>query len=154
LTLITRTGQTGQVIQYPAIPGTPSTPQIHPIKADLGAALNYLANPYSSSLVAGTTDLLTFSLRPSELNASTSGDVYVGVIVEADPATPFTPAIPSISGLTPVASNTNGSSAFGLFRVEREGLYLLNVTDASPLTPHASRNYSVKLFIAGDANRD
>ena len=76
-------------------------------------------------------------MRPSEILSTNSGDVYIGVIVEADTVSPFTPAIPSISGLTPVASNVNGSSAFGLFRVEREGLYLLNVTDAAPLTPHA-----------------
>ena len=132
LSILTHSGQTGQVVTYGG-----ATPQVGTIKADIGAAITYLQNPYQGTLAAGATDQLVFSVRPSEINATNSTDVYLGVIVEADPATPFTPAIPSISGLTPVASSVNGNTAFGLFRVEREGLYLLNVTDAAPLTPHA-----------------
>ena len=149
LTLITHTGQPGQVVSYAG-----ATPQTSTIKADLGAALNYLANPYTTTLTAGSTDQLVFSVRPSEIASTGSGDVYVGVIVEDLTGSGLLPAVPSIAGLTLVASNTSGSSAFGLFRVEREGMYLLDVTDTSPLTPNPSRNYSVKLFIAGDANRD
>jgi hypothetical protein len=153
LTLVTKTGQPGSVIEYPdGI--TRFTFNVSPVTSDLGAVLNYLANPYSTTLTAGSTDRLVFSVRPSELNATNSGDVYVGVIVEDLTGSGLLPAVPSIAGLTLVASNTSGSSAFGLFRVEREGMYLLDVTDTSPLTPNPSRNYSVKLFIAADVNSD
>ena len=95
-------------------------------------------------------------MRPSEINATNSGDVYLGVIVEGTvplpPGTvPFTPALPTIDGLTAIASNITGNKAFGLFRVEKEGLQLLKIAGANGTTSGA---YSVRLFIAGDANRD
>ena len=150
ITLLTRTGQSGQVIQYPATPGTPSTPQMSPVKADLGAALTYLATPFTSTLTAGATDQLVFSVRPSEIISTNSTDVYVGVIIEANGSSVF-PGLPTIDGLTALVSNVTGNKSFGLFRIEKEGLQLLKITGANGTTAGA---YSVKLFIAGDANRD
>ena len=74
VTLVTRTGQTGQVIDHTS----PLTPNASPVKADLGAAVTYLQNPYTSTLAPGATDRLVFSVRPSEVNATNSGDVYRG----------------------------------------------------------------------------
>ena len=150
ITLLTRTGQSGQVIQYPATPGTPSTPQMSPVKADLGAALTYLATPFTSTLTAGATDQLVFSVRPSEIISTNSTDVYVGVIIEANGSSVL-PGLPTIDGLTALVSNVTGNKSFGLFRIEKEGLQLLKITGANGTTAGA---YSVKLFIAGDANRD
>ncbi|MDH5639643.1 MAG: putative Ig domain-containing protein, partial [Nitrospira sp.] len=161
LTLITHTGQPGSVITYPA----GLSPQSSVLKADLGAALSYLQTPYQGTLDAGSVDQLVFAVRPSEIIATNSGDVYVGVIVEGtDPllpgSVPLAPAVPTIAGLTPVASSSNGGSSFGLFRIERDGLYLLNVSALSPPVlssvegQSSALPYSVRLFIAGDANRD
>lgn len=57
----------------------------------------------------------------------------------------------TIDGLTAIASNVTGNKAFSLFRIEKEGLQLLKIAGANGTTSGA---YSVKLFIAGDANRD
>ncbi|MDH5668993.1 MAG: putative Ig domain-containing protein, partial [Nitrospira sp.] len=149
LILITHTGQPGSVIDYSAL-----SPQSSVLQADLGAALTYLQTPYQGTLEAGATDQLVFAVRPSEIVSTNSGDVYIGVIVDAEGTDPFTPAAPVIQGLTPLASNSTGSSAFGLYRIERDGLYLLNVSNAASSASSESRPYRVTLFIAGDANRD
>lgn len=56
--------------------------------------------------------------------------------------------LPTIDGLTAIASNVVGNKAFGLFRVEKEGLQLLKIAGVNGTTSGA---YSVKLFITGDA---
>ncbi|MDH5669840.1 MAG: Ig-like domain-containing protein, partial [Nitrospira sp.] len=156
LTLSTHTGQPGSVIDY----ASPLTPHASPVAADLGAALSYLQTPYQDTLEAGATDQLVFAVRPSEIVSTNSGDVYLGVIVEAEgtdsqgTSSASAVPVPSIQGVTPLASNVVGNSAFGLFRIERDGLYLLNVSDAASSASSESRPYRVTLFIAGDANRD
>ena len=59
--------------------------------------------------------------------------------------------LPTIDGLTVLASHVTGHTAFGLFRIEQEGQQLLTIAGANGTTSGA---YSVTLFMAGDANRD
>jgi YD repeat-containing protein len=92
LTLITHTGQPGQVIEYPSIVNGHSSSVTSLIKTDLGAAIMYLQQPYLGSLSAGSVDQLVFAVRPSEINATPSGDVYIGVIVEGSDPLPRPPA--------------------------------------------------------------
>ena len=132
----------GEAVAY----GTTVT--TNPVTADLGAALNYLANPISGSLASGATDRYSLSVRPSELNSPAGGAVLMGVIVEASPGSTLAPTIPVLEGYTAIASSTANGRAFALFRVDQTGLDLLKIAGSG------SGAYTVRVFVAGDVNRD
>src|SRR5262245_18442700 len=110
------------------------TPTTHQVTADLGAASDYLAHVISGSLAAGGTDRLSFSLRQSELDATATDALYLGVIVHAEVGSTLQPGIPELHGLTPLASNSDGGSAFALYKVDREGLQLLEIAGEDAAT--------------------
>ncbi|MCB1966835.1 MAG: hypothetical protein KDI64_12570, partial [Candidatus Accumulibacter sp.] len=116
------------------------------ITADLGSSLGYLATSFSGDLAAGEEDRLAFTLRDSELASTASGAVYLGLIVEGSGG--LLPQIPVLQGLSPVASSVQGNRAFALYRLDRAGLKLIEVSAAS------AGSYQLSLFVAGDANRD
>ena len=55
----------------------------------------------------------------------------------------------SLAGLSPLRTATSPGSAFALFALDREGLYLLEVTGGG-----TAGAYSLRLFVAGDVNAD
>ncbi len=143
--LVLAAGQHGDAISYGA------TPQVTSIKADLGAAISYLAAPHDGILSAGGADLYSFTVRESEIAGTAGGSVYLGVVVTATPGSGLAPAIPTIAGLTPTASSVNGNSAFALFKIDAAGLRLLRIAGVDAAS---AGGYSIEFFIAGDANRD
>src|SRR5208283_326057 len=99
---------------------------------------------YPGNLASGTTDSFAFLLTASEVASTRSGTVLVGVAIQAAAGSSVQPAVPAISGLTPLVQRTGPGSAFGLFAVSREGLELLQLTGAG-----TSGAYTLQLFIAG-----
>jgi YD repeat-containing protein len=97
----------------------PLTGATAPVTADLGAATNYLQNPYSGALTVGALDQLTLTIRQSELQDTASGSLYLGVLVNASVGG-FNPAVPALEGASLVASHTSSGSAFGLYKIDRD----------------------------------
>src|SRR6266568_2814169 len=138
-------GEGGSAVRYA---GTPSTVAL---TADLGPATSYLTQTFTGDLAAGGTNRYSLALRPSELDSSASGAVYLGVVVEADAGSSVQPAVPQLDGFTPIASRADAHSAFALYRVDRAALQLLEISGASAAT---LGRYKLSFFVAGDANRD
>ncbi|MEH2362218.1 putative Ig domain-containing protein [Nostoc sp.] len=135
LTLATGTpGTGGEAITYSA------TPQVSPVLADLGSAAQFTGKTTNDSL--GESDRFTFSLRDSELRSTATGTVLLGVELQGNMA------LPTLLGLTPVATHLDASGSYALFAVNRAGL---NLIELSP-SPHLPT--SLSLFVAGDVNRD
>jgi YD repeat-containing protein/VCBS repeat-containing protein len=141
-----------------AIDYSGATPAVRALAGDLGAARSYLAAPFAGNLAAGEDDRLAFAVRPSEFASTASGTIYLGVIVEAAAGSALLPAIPMIDGLTPIASSAAGGQAFALYALSWDAsalpgdvLHLLRVAGADATT---AGDYSLQIFIAGDANAD
>jgi YD repeat-containing protein len=133
LTLATVTpGTGGEAITYS------TTPQVSPVLADLGSAAQFTGKTINDSV----GDRFTFSLRDSELGSTATGTVLLAVSVN----NALNPAVPLISGLTPIVTQSDADSAFALFAVDRAGLNLLQLGGASA--------YSLQLSVAGDVNHD
>src|SRR5207244_9581887 len=96
----------------PGAPGTAishnPTPQILPTVADLGSAVRFTGNVQAGTLSAGGTDRYTFSLRDSELRSTASGIVLLELSVQAAPGSALQPAVPTIPGLIPLATHSDG----------------------------------------------
>ena len=140
--LVLATGTNGGAIDY-TVP-----PIVTPIASDLGSALTYLAAAHSGGLGAGESDLYSFIIRDSEIAAANNGSIYLGVVVTAQNGSTLAPSIPTLSGLAPIAFNSDGTSAFALFKIDHAGLQLLKIAGQN------AGNYSFEMFVAGDANRD
>jgi YD repeat-containing protein/VCBS repeat-containing protein len=124
------------------------TPQILPTAADLGSAVRFTGAVQAGTLSAGSTDRYTFSLRDSELRSTASGIVLLGVSVQAVPGSALQPVVPTIPGLTPLATHSDGGSSFALFALDRAGLKLLEIRGAN------AGAYTLQLTVAGDSNAD
>lgn len=122
-----------------------------PIVADLGSSGQFLASDQSGTLATGGTNRYAFSFEPSEIQATTSGEVFVGISVQAASGSSFQPAIPAIAGLVPVASHTTAHGSFALYAITKGGLELLSLSGANGSTSGA---YTLHLFVAGDVNGD
>src|SRR3990167_6664639 len=118
-----------------------------PLAADLGAALAHVGAIRTGALVDGATERLAFSVRQSEIDATPGGAVLLGVVMGASSGN-LAPALPQIAGLTPVLTRVQGNQAFALFRIDQAGLQLLQLAGAG------AGGYSLRLFVAGDANGD
>jgi len=136
---------TSAVIQY-----APSF-QVLPLTADLGSSGQFLASNRSGMLAAGGTDRYAFSLRPSELLATASGTVYLGISVQAAAGSVLQPAVPALAGLTTLATHTSTTSAFALYDITQAGLERLDLSGANSST---SGGYTLHIFVAGDVNGD
>ena len=68
------------------------------------------------------------------------------------PGSTLQPAVPSISGLTPLVRRTGSGTAFALFAIDRAGLELIQVAGAD--LPRTSGAFSLRIMIAGDGNQD
>ena len=90
------------------------TSQVLPITADLGSSGEFLTTNPSGTLAAGGTNRYAFSFRSSEVLATASGEIYLGISVQATAGSLFQPAVPSIAGLTPLLSRTTASGTFAL----------------------------------------
>jgi len=138
-------GQAGESINYLA------DPVVSPITANLGTARQFIGTPFAASLNAGATDRYTFLLRDSELASTNAGAVLMGVTVEASADSTLTPGAPTIAGVSPLASQTQGQRSFALFAIETSALQLLSVSGADAFTAGA---YQVTFSIGGDINAD
>jgi hypothetical protein len=118
-----------------------ATAQVLGISQDLGGATSFNGVTTSGTLGNGESKRYVFNVRQSEIMATANQQVLLSVDFSAKSA-----AIPQIAGLTPVATRINGDRAVALFAIAHEGLYLLEI--------NGSGNYSLKLAIAGDTNRD
>jgi YD repeat-containing protein len=125
--------------------------QVLPITADLGSSGEFLTTNQSGTLAAGGTDRYAFSFRPSEIQATASGEIYLGISVQAAPGSLLQPAVPSIAGLTPLLSHTTANGAFALFAITQAGLERLDISGANGSTSGA---YTVHMDVAGDVNGD
>ena len=118
-----------------------------PLAGDLGAALGYVGASQSGSLGASASAHHAFSVRQSEIDSTAGGAVLLGLVISAVSGD-LLPGLPQIAGLGPVLTRIQGNQAFALFRIDRAGLQLLQLAGAG------SGNYSLRMFVAGDANGD
>ncbi len=125
--------------------------KVLPLTADLGSSGEFLASNQTGTLAAGGTDRYAFSLRPSELLSTSSGGIYLGISVQAAVGSALQPGVPSIAGLTPVATSVGSTSSFALYAISQSGLELLDVSGTNHSTSGA---YTVHMFVAGDVNGD
>ena len=79
------------------------------LAADLGAARSYLTQPVEGNLAVGEADRYAFAVRPSEFRSTASGDVYLGIILEAQAGSALVPGLPIIEGRDAVASGSETS---------------------------------------------
>jgi YD repeat-containing protein len=133
-----------------AIRYTPSL-LVSPLTADLGSTGQFLSSDRTGTLSAGGTDRYTLGLRSSELASTTSGEVYLGISVQATAGSALQPAVPALAGLTPLVSRTTAHGAFALYAITQSGLELLQLSGANGTT---AGDYTVHLFVAGDVNGD
>ncbi len=137
--------QTGKAIEYGA------NVLISPVLADLGGPGQFSNTPFHGTLTAGASDLLSFNLRPLEIQSTRQGTVLLGVELRADVGSALQPALPTIAGLTPLLQRIGNGSAFALFSVSDAGLALLRIAGIDAGSAGA---YTLQLFVAGDANED
>ncbi|MDB5349719.1 MAG: repeat protein, partial [Planctomycetota bacterium] len=126
------------------------TPELLPIAGDLGSSGQFVGTTRPGMIAAGETDRFVFSLRTSEIDSTSAQIVYLGIAINAAPASSLQPAVPRLDGLTPIVSRRSGGSAFALFAVFRSGLERLDLAGIAG----TSGDYSLHLFIAGDVNED
>ncbi len=136
---------TSAVVQY-----APSF-QVLPLTADLGSSGEFLASNQTGTLAAGGTDRYAFSFRPSELLSTASGEIYLGITVQATSGSALQPGVPLIVGLTPLVSHTSALGSFALYAIGEAGLELLDVSGANGAT---KGSYTLHMFVAGDVNGD
>ncbi|MFH1842062.1 MAG: Ig-like domain-containing protein, partial [bacterium] len=136
-------GGQGQSISYAA----DGTVTVDVLDADLGGAAQFTGQTQAGDLVSGETDVYAFSIRQSEIDATTAGHLIVRVAITADPGLGV--ADPTVSGLTPLSVERFGDTTTALFAVEHEGLYRLSVAGAS-----GSGSYQLALSAGGDVNLD
>ncbi len=127
------------------------TPVVQPIRSDLGGASQYLSQTKTDTIVAGTTNRYAFTMRTSELHSVPTDVVMMGVEIKATAGSTFSPAIPSIGGLTPLVQRLSAGRSFALFAVARDGLQLLEIQGNTTTT---SGGFTIRIFVAGDANVD
>jgi YD repeat-containing protein len=135
-------GVAGEAIRYG------DSVEVMPLAADLGAARGYLMQPRVASFSAGDEHFYSLVTRDSEVLLAADAAVLLGVIIEADAASGFAPALPELAGHVAIASRVEDGRSFALFRIDRASLDLLRVTGSG------EGDYSLSLFVAGDANRD
>jgi YD repeat-containing protein len=140
LTMAVPAGAVGQAIRH----GAP--PVAFPLKGDLGGAGQFSAAVLTGTLGASGTDRYALGIRPSELRATASGKVFVAVTIESANST-LQPALPVISGMMPALSRTEAGSAFAIYALDHDGLYLLELAGANPTTSGA---YRLTMAIVGD----
>jgi VCBS repeat-containing protein len=121
--------------------------QRHALTADLGAALGYVGASRNGSLASGAGDYYVFSVRQSEIDATAGGAVLLGVVMGATSGD-LTPVLPQLAGLQPIFTRAQGNQSYALFRIDHAGLQLLQLAGAG------SGTYSMRIFVAGDANGD
>src|SRR5262249_13053961 len=126
-----------------------AAPKTLPVTADLGGASRFLAHDQNGTLAAGATDRYTFALRPDEPQSTAGGTVLLGVEVDAAAGSALRPAVPVVTGLTPLAQHTVGGSAFALFAIDNDRIQVLQVAGASGTTAGA---YTLHLFVGGDVD--
>ena len=114
---------------------------------ELGGALAYLARDTTATFT-GDTQRYSVAVRPSETTLPAGGAFLLGVVVEAEPGSAFVPDVPAIDGFAAIASGSDGTRAFALFRVDRAGLDLLRVNGSG------TGGYRLQLFAAGDIDGD
>ncbi|KPJ75957.1 MAG: hypothetical protein AMJ54_13385, partial [Deltaproteobacteria bacterium SG8_13] len=136
-------GGQGQSISYAA----DGTVTVDALDADLGGAAQFTGQIQAGNLVSGETDVYAFSIRQSEIDATTAGRLTIRVAVTADPG--LDAADPVVSGLTPLSVERFGDTTTALFAVEHEGLYRLNITGTT-----GSGSYQLALSAGGDVNLD
>jgi YD repeat-containing protein len=141
----------GTFIDYPAAGASLLTPREIPLTADLGVANRFLLTAMPGNLAPGAIDRYAFTIRSSEIASVADGMILLGVQVTADAGSALLPAIPEIPGMTPLAAQRSGGSAFALFAISRASLQLLEIGGADS---SASGAYTVQLFVPGDVNLD
>ncbi len=123
-----------------------TTPSTHPIDGDLQGANDFAGQPWADTLAAGGTARYVFRLQEEEIASTATGRLLLRIEVAATDGS-FQPDAPRIPGLTPLSTQSVGGRAVALFSIDREGLYLVEVSGADATTQGA---YEIRVDAAGD----
>ncbi len=133
----------GESIQY----GTTVTTA--PLAGNLGSLYQLTAAGVSGTLPAGETARYALGVRESEVAATSTGFVLIGIVAEATGGT-LQPAVPAVAGLTPLVSRAAGGKSFALYAISDAGLKLIELSGAAA----TAGTYTLRVFVAGDVNFD
>ena len=139
---IALTGAGGSSFSY----ATNTQPRVHPIAGRLGAAATFSGQSRSAALTSGETARYAFSVRQSELDSTSTGEVLIRASVSTEAGLQVT--APQIAGLTPRTTSVNGDRAEAVYAVTREGLYQVIINEAGG----TSGNFTLELMVAGDVD--
>ncbi|MCA9184291.1 MAG: Ig-like domain-containing protein, partial [Planctomycetales bacterium] len=119
-----------------------------PATANLSGAVHFQTELQNDTLAAHAVDRYIFSIRQSEIDATTSRMLTVRVAVTGSNG--LLPAVPEITGLQALSVERSGNTIVALYAVEQEGQYFVTVTGEGD----SSGNFDLSLTIAGDLNTD
>ncbi len=124
------------------------TPTTSPVAGNLGAAATFTGQSRAGSLAAGGAERFGFSVRQSELDSTSTGEVLVRVVVDTSGGLQVSP--PEIPGLIPRSTQMGSDGAEAIYAITREGLYHFEITE----TGGTAGDFDVELMVVGDINRD
>ncbi len=125
------------------------TPQIMPINDNLGTVSDFVGITHDDVLPAGQTNRYAFIIRDSEVASTNSDMVLLGIAVSG--SGDFEPAVPVVSGLTPLSTWSDGIESFALYAIESAALEVVEISGADAVS---FGSYEFEVFIAGDVNSD
>jgi len=144
LTGSVRIGGAGESIAYHA----DGSVSVQAVTADLGGLTQFTGEVAAESLGAGASDLYTFSIRASEIAATSGGQLILRVAIDA--AAGLNLADPAVLGMTPLSVERTDNRIVALFGFTQEGLYQLRIAG----TGASSGSYELRMAAAGDLDLD
>ncbi len=139
-----RIGGSGESIVYNA----DGSVTAQAVTADLGGLAQFTGDATAGAVGAGETDTYVFSVRASEIAATSAGQLILRM--ELDATAPLVLDAPTVRGMTPLSVERLGSRIVALFGFETEGLYQLSIGG----TGGSAGNYTLRMSAAGDLDFD
>ena len=134
----------GLAFEYPSS----ATPVTSSVEADLGAAASYTGQTLSGDLAAGGTQRFAFSVRQSELDSTSTGELLVRIVGRTSGGSQVDP--PEIPGLVARSTQSVAGRSEAVYSIGREGLYQFAVSESGGM----SGTLDIELMVAGDVNQD
>ena len=144
LEMVVGAAGTGSTVEYSDI----LLPTVSPVLANLGAPATFAGNSVTAPLSAGESKYFAFSIRESEIDSTSTGEVLIRVVARTSGG--IEPNLPSIRGLVPRTTAITSDRAEGIFAMAKEGLYLVEVSGAAGVPG----DVELEISVAGDINED
>jgi len=138
-------GQPGQTIEY----ADGEVQAVDPLDVTLGPVRHLLGQAQAGMLTAGRTRRYAFVLGANEFATALQGQVTIGLEVVGSGG--LSPALPVLAGLPAGYTFLSAQRGVALYTLQAPGTYIIEV---SGLTPTDAGNFTLEVYLAGDANTD